>query len=314
MALAARSYKDANMSAPSPVASVRSIVLPAPERGDDLQVRISAPVVGVDLPVIVFSHGFGSSMDGYLPLTDYWAAHGFVVIQPTHLDSRRMGLSEDDPRRPSIWRFRVDDVKRALDNLDVLERSLPGLAGRVDHSRVAAAGHSFGGQTTGMLLGAQMVGSEGQEEQDMSDPRISVGVLLAAGGLGGKDLSAFAAEHLPYLNSCFSELKTPTLVVAGDNDHSPLTVRGPDWFYDPYYLSPGAKALLTLFGGEHMLGGISGYTVTETTDENPERVALVQRMTWAFLRSTFYSGDPAWRDACDALMEQPNLLGQVVCK
>lgn len=42
--------------------------------------KVSAPVVGRDLPIVVFSHGFGQSLDGYGPLVDYWAAHGFVVI------------------------------------------------------------------------------------------------------------------------------------------------------------------------------------------------------------------------------------------
>jgi dienelactone hydrolase len=302
------------MRAPVAVASVRSIVLSAPKRGDDLQLRISAPVEGADLPVILFSHGFGSSMDGYAPLTDYWAAHGFVVVQPTYLDSRRMGLGEDDPRQASIWRIRVDDAKLALDHLERLEGALPGLTGRVDRSRVAAAGHSFGGHTTAMLLGARTIGAAGDDGEDLSDPRISAGVLLAAGGRGGKDLSAFATEHLPYLNVDFSPLKVPTLVVAGDSDRSPLTVRGPDWFYDPYYLSEAAKGLLTLTGGEHMLGGISGYAVAETTDESLERVDLVQRMTWAFLRSTLLVGDPAWRDACQTLVDEPNPQGHVVWK
>ena len=83
-------------------------------------------------------------------------------------------------------------------------------------------------------------------------------------------------------------MTTPTLVVAGDRDQSLLSVRGPDWFTDPYCLSPSSKSLLTLFGAEHSLGGISGYNVTETTDENPERVALIQRLTWAYLRSALY--------------------------
>lgn len=52
-------------------------------------------------------------------------------------------------------------------------------------------------------------------------------------------------------------------------------MKGPDWFIDPYFLSPGSKSLLTLFGAEHILGGISGYNVAETTDKNPERVALL---------------------------------------
>lgn len=68
------------------------------------------------------------------------------------------------------------------------------------------------------------------------------------------------------------------------DDELPLSVRGPDWTTDPYFLSPGAKSLLTLFGAEHSLGGIGGYAISETTDENPERVALVQRLTWAYLR------------------------------
>ena len=42
-----------------------------------------------------------------------------------------------------------------------------------------------------------------------------------------------------------------------------------DWHADPYFLSPGPKSLLTLFGAEHGLSGISGYDVAETTDENP---------------------------------------------
>jgi len=72
------------------VISVRPVVLPAAAgRGEDLQVRVSAPATGADLPVIVFSHGFGLWLDGYAPLVDFWAARGFVVIQPTHLDSGR---------------------------------------------------------------------------------------------------------------------------------------------------------------------------------------------------------------------------------
>jgi predicted dienelactone hydrolase len=121
-----------------PVISVRPVTLPAPDRGDDLQVRISAPISGRDLPVVVFSHGFGSSMDGYAPLADFWAAHGFVVIQPTHLDSTALGLAPDDPRTPHIWRHRIEDLRRVLDELDRIAAAVPGLAGRVDHDRIAA--------------------------------------------------------------------------------------------------------------------------------------------------------------------------------
>jgi predicted dienelactone hydrolase len=230
----------ANM--PALITFAYPVTLAAPSRGNDLHVRITAPVMGQELPVIVLSHGHGSSMDGYAPLVDYWASRGFVVVVPTHLDSRRLRLRHDDQWYPSIWRIRVEDIKRILDNLTTIENALPGLSGRVDHTRIAAAGHSFGGQTIGLLLGARTIGEDGVLGEDMSDPRIGAGVLLAAGGKGGADLSQFAREHVPYLNSDFSHLVTPTLVVAGDNDHSPLTVRGPTGSMIRMSSAPAAEA------------------------------------------------------------------------
>ncbi|MFG1947201.1 alpha/beta hydrolase family protein [Nonomuraea sp. NPDC048826] len=280
-----------------PVVSAKPVTLPAPGRGTELRVRVSAPADGRDLPVVVFSHGFGESMDGYAPLADYWSAHGFAVIQPTHLDSRTLNLPPDDPRTPSIWRIRVEDLKRVLDGLDLVEAAVPGLAGRLDRGRIAVAGHSWGAQTASVLLGARVLGPDGGPGEDLSDPRVRAGVLFAAPGRGGADLTPFAVEHLPFMNPDFSGMTTPALVVAGDRDQSQLSVRGPDWFTDPYHLSPGAKSLLTLFGAEHSLGGISGYNVTETTDESPERVALIQRLTLAYLRTAFDPGDPNWAEA-----------------
>ncbi|WP_329138974.1 chlorophyllase [Streptomyces sp. NBC_01476] len=299
------------LSAGAPVVSVKPIALPAPGRGEDLLVKVSAPATGHDLPVIVFSHGFGSSMDGYGPLADFWAAHGFVVIQPTHLDSRTVGLAPDDPRTPRIWRVRVEDMKRVLDRLDLLEAAVPGLAGRLDRSRIAAAGHSFGGQTAGNLLGLRVLDPESGTAEDLSDARVGAGVLLATAGRGGADLTPFAAEHYPFMNPSFADMTTPALVVAGDRDDSPLTVRGPDWLADPYALSPGGKSLLTVFGAEHSLGGIPGYEARETTDEDPGRVALIQRVTWAYLRHALGIEDSSWQAARKRLSQSSAPLGRI---
>jgi dienelactone hydrolase len=203
----------------NPVVSAHPVTLDAPGRGADLQVKVSAPATGRDLPVVLLSHGFGSSLHGYGPLADFWAAHGFVVIQPTHLDSRTLGLAQDDPRRPRFWRHRVDDLTRALDHLDVLEAAVPGLGGRLDRDRVAVAGHSFGGQTAGILLGLRVLDPESEEAEDLSDPRVRAGVLFATAGQGGADLTPFATENFPWLRSpSFAHMTTPALVVAGDHD------------------------------------------------------------------------------------------------
>ncbi|WP_406185737.1 alpha/beta hydrolase family protein [Streptomyces sp. NBC_01006] len=300
--------------APTAVVSAKPVVLPAPRgRGEDLQVRVSAPATGGDLPVIVFSHGFGWSMNGYAPLADHWAAEGFVVVQPTHLDSRTLGIPHEDPRTPRIWRIRVEDLKQVLDGLDVLEASVPGLGGRVDHSRIAVAGHSWGAQSASTLLGARVLDADGVPGEDMSDPRVTAGVLLALPGLGDT-LTPFAAENLPFMNPSFGTMTTPALVVAGDNDDSALSTRGPDWFTDPYTHSPADKSLLTLFGAEHSLGGIPGYEVAETTDESPARVALIQRLTTAFLRSALSPGDTGWKSAATALENDPDALGSLRSK
>jgi dienelactone hydrolase len=302
---------DGIVGAGSPVVSVAPVNLSAPGRTVPLEVRVSAPTTGTDLPIILFSHGNGWSLDGYAPLVNFWASRGFVVIQPTHLDSRRTGIPLDDPRFSRIWLDRVEDLKHILDQLDTIEASVPGLGGRLDRTRIAAAGHSWGGQTVQMLLGARVLDAHGQPGEDLSDARVKAGILLAATGTGGDELHPFAKEHFPFMNPSFAELTTPTLVVAGDHDQSHMSSRGPDWFTDAYALSPGATSLLTLFGAEHALGGIPGYEVAETTDESPQRVAVLQRLTWAYLRSALDPSDNSWAAASSALNESADPIGRV---
>jgi predicted dienelactone hydrolase len=287
----------------------------------DLEVRVSAPVTGSDLPLILLSHGQGfsnhlSSLNGYAPLANFWAAHGFVVIQPTHLSSRTLSLDPGTPGGPLHWRSRAEDMTRILDQLDVIEAAVPQLPGRLNHDKVAVAGHSMGGHTASLLLGARLTDPDEGTEVNLAEPRIKAGVLLAAPGRGGDAVTEFVAENYSFFSTMdFSKMATPTLVVAGDKDASThLTVRGPDWHADPYFLSPGPKSLLTLFDAEHGLGGVSGYDVAETTDENPERVAAVQRLTWAYLRTALHPGDSAWQAARDALTADPDPLGRVESK
>lgn len=299
--------------------SVSPVTLSVPERGLPLELRVTAPAAGRDLPVVLLSHGGGpslylSSKDGYAPLAGFYAEHGFAVIQPTHLSSRAAGLPADAPGGPLFWRSRVADMSAILDRLDEIGAAAPAIAGRLDPDRVAAVGHSLGGQTVGMLLGARVTdpGDGSAADVDLREPRVKAGVLLAAPGNGGADLAPGVAERYPGLDPDFSHLTTPTLVVAGDADASThLTVRGPDWHVDPFRHAPGGEALLTLFGAGHGLGGIAGFDAKETDDEDPDRLATVQRMTWAYLRSALFAGDPAWAEACRALREHGAALGRV---
>jgi dienelactone hydrolase len=297
-----------------PILSLKPVVLPTPGRGDELQVRVSAPTSGIALPVIVFAHGFGGAMDWYDPLVDHWAANGFVVVQPTFLDSTTLGRTPADPRYRTIWQTRIDDLTRVIDDLATILAAVPGLAGRVDPERLAVAGHSWGGQSAGMLLGARVLGADGQPGEDRTDHRVKAGVLLATTGLGGAELAPFAQEHFSFMNPDFGSLKTPTLVVAGDDDQSALSTRGPDWFTDVYRLSPGAQSMVTLFGGQHSLGGVHGYRAADTTDESPERVDLIRRTSTAFLRTSLDIDATAWNTEITTVRATPNPAGRIDSK
>lgn len=303
----------------TPFVSASPVTVPSPGRPVDLEVRVSAPVTGSDLPVLLLSHGHGgsnylASLHGCTPLADFWAAHGFVVIQPTHLNSKTVDVDRNGPEGPLFWRSRVEDMHRILDRLDLVEDAVPGLGGRVDRDRVAVAGYSIGGHTAAMLLGMRLTDPTDGSVVDLSDSRVKTGVLLAAPG-NGADLTPTAAERFSFLrNVNFTEMTAPALVVAGDKDVNPAFTDRTDWRADPYFLSPGPKSLLTVFGGEHGLGGVSGYDAAETTDEDPERLAAVQRLTWAYLRSELYPEDPAWASAQSALAALSEPMGSIESK
>ncbi|MBR7741849.1 chlorophyllase [Phycicoccus sp. BSK3Z-2] len=294
----------------SPVVTYHPVVLDVPGRAVPLALKVSAPANGTDLPVLLLSHGHGasvflSSLHGYGPLSNYFASEGFVVLQPTHLDSGTLGLREaDDPDAPLYARSRAADMRYLVDHLGDIESTVPGLAGRVDHDRIAAAGHSLGGHTTCMLLGMGAQDPATGETLDARIDRVRAGVVLAAPGNG--DLADWAAENYPWLRVCdFSTMTTDALVVAGDEDLNPMFSDRLSYRWDSYTQSPGPKSLLMLHGAEHMLGGVSGYDADETTDEDPQRVALLRSVAVAYLRSVLYPGDRSWNDAVAGLASEP---------
>lgn len=297
------------------IISVRPVVLEAPDRGTDLQLRVSAPVNGQDLPVVLFSHGLGFSMDAYGPIVDFWAAHGFVVIQPTHLDSVALGLAPDDPRGPNVWRYRIEDLRRVLDELGTIEASVPGLRARLDYGRIAATGHSYGATSASALLGARVLAPGGDPEEDFTDSRVMAGVLLCLAGLAGNELTPLATQMFSFMSPKFDHMNTPALIGAGDADQSMLSTRGPDWWRDGYQLSPGEKSLLTLAGAEHGLGGIHAYgTIPQSPAENPATVALVQQVTTAYLRSVLKVDEASYPTVRDALAFDAAPIGHLESK
>lgn len=131
-------------------------------------------------PVVVYSHGLGSHPDLHAGLTTRWAAAGFVVAAPAYPHTRQGAAHftrADVRNQPAdAWR-----LVRHLGRLD-RNREDP-LAGHLDLTSVAAAGHSAGGFTTsGMFSGGHPA-------------RLRAGIVIAGGGLPG----SFAGPVAPVL-------------------------------------------------------------------------------------------------------------------
>ncbi|KAH8649032.1 Alpha/Beta hydrolase protein [Xylariales sp. PMI_506] len=324
------------VSEPTSIISISPVVLHYADRlVPSLQLRVTVPFPvtptgdsrnSQPLPIILLSHGHGasnwlSSLEGYAPLAEFWASHGFAVIQPTHLSSKSLGIDRTPENYTDLFMAsRAGDMTRILDSLDTVEAAIgPGvLQGRaLDRDRIAVAGHSLGGWTASVLLGA--TNTDPREKpaaraQSFLDPRIKVGVIIGGTGAGGADLSDNGRQLLPFYQPDFSQMRTPTLIVWGEDDISPhLTLRGADWHADPFSLSPGPKDSFMVKGGKHGFGGISGWDAGETQDESPERLAAVQRLTWAYIQSQLYKGDLAWSQACESLKVVPE-LGKIESK
>lgn len=299
-----------------PIMSFSPVVLPIPGRHVNLEMKITAPATGKNLPILLLSHGHGqsnflSSYKGYGPLVDYFASHGFIVIQPTHQNSKALALDPTLPEAPLFWSSRPKDMQYILDNLDKIIATVPGLEGRTDRNSIVAVGHSMGGHTVGMLAGMEVTDPATGKKINVAEPRIKAFVIIGAPG-GSAGLVDLAKERYPvFAGTDFSTMSLPTLIVNGDKDVNPNFSLVDNWRADGYYLSKGPKSLLTVYGAEHIFGGISGYDALETSDENPERVAFVCESILAYLRSTLNTNDASWSNLETALNGVPGAKGHI---
>jgi dienelactone hydrolase len=138
------------------------------EPGTD--VHADVPPAAGRFPIVLFSHGLNSLPERHRGLATRWAAAGFVVAAPAYPYT-----AAGSPR------FNRGDVRnQPADAWYVLRRVIalntrPGdpLAGHLDTTRLAAAGHSAGGFTTAGLF------TTGH------DARLRAAIVIAAGGVAG---------------------------------------------------------------------------------------------------------------------------------
>lgn len=233
---------------PFEVASVDEIVLRDATRGKDLSLTIRYPKGDGPFPVIVFSHGLGGAGKHYFPLTQHWATHGYVVLQPTHADSLSLRGEQDpdDERRPiekmkaaleapGAAKNRTKDVSFLIDSLGEIQKKVPQLAGKMDAEKIGVGGHSFGAHTTQLLAGAVHL------HESHADARIKAFLLLSGQGSGRAGLS----------ENSWDKIASPMMVMSGSLDTG-AGGEGPQWRMEPYRRAPaGDKYSVFLDGATH---------------------------------------------------------------
>lgn len=135
------------------------------------------------VPLVVFSHGIGGSREGYTYIGKYLAANGIAALHVQHVGSDRslwfgnplqmVGRLQDAAKESEAIN-RTKDVRFALDQV-FADAALKPL---LDAQRIAAAGHSYGANTTLLLSGARVQRAGGA--MDLADPRIKAAVIISA--------------------------------------------------------------------------------------------------------------------------------------
>ncbi|MDY6940799.1 MAG: alpha/beta fold hydrolase [Cyanobacteriota bacterium] len=219
-------------------------------------------------PLVVISHGFGSTRSNYTYLAEHLASHGFAVALPEHIGSNsdyreallRGELSLDI--NPVEFVDRPLDVRYLLDEIEKLaDKGVP-WAEQIDLDRVGAIGHSLGGATVLALSGASLNHARLRQECTPDNPILNVSQFLQCRAkslppfnynLSDPRIRASIAIN-PITSHLFGpeglgEIDLPILLMSGSEDFIAPAV--PEQVHPFLWLNSPQKFLALILGGDH---------------------------------------------------------------
>ncbi len=230
-----------------------------PSRDRVIPIKVRAPDSVGKVPLVIFSHGLGGSVEGGKAWGEHWAANGYLVVHVQHagsdIDALRSEFRDgvDNPQRrmgniatPENLIGRVDDVRFLISEIERQQKAnATSWMARADLSRIAMTGHSFGASTTLALAGQRYPGPV----KTISDARIKAFIALSPNATG-------QPRTFP---ERFGSIASPFLSITGTQDGNPLApdrnlskaVANRLAVYE--HQPPGDKYLLFLSEADHMV-------------------------------------------------------------
>lgn len=217
-------------------------------RRRDVPMTFHLPKQREPQPLVLVSHGGAGSRHSMYALAAEITRQGYVVLCLEHVtsntdDVRRRMRSEGVGFRQALIACGDDkvprkqrplDVRFAIDQAERLNRDDPRFQGRIDLSRIAIVGHSYGAYTAMVCTGVKPVGIRG----DLTEPRIDLAIALSPQSANGNFFS----------RTSFSDVEVPFVGISGTGDiagdgHRDFFRLMPDgdkhllWFHDATHLS-----------------------------------------------------------------------------
>jgi len=272
------------------LAAPRDFTVRDAARSRDIPVRVYLPAAAAAAPVVLFSHGLGGSRSNNAYLANHWAARGYVVVALQHAGSdeevlkgsrsvQRVAALKKAASTENLLR-RLDDVRAVLDELTrwQAESGHP-LRGRLNLTRIAMSGHSFGALTTQGVTGQRfpILGTT------RTDPWIKAAVILSP-----------SAPHDGDAKRAFGDVTAPWLLMTGTKDVAEV---GDATLEDRLAVFPALSSRtdgyeLVLDGAEHNAFGDSPVRRGQST-RNPAHHRAIQAISTAFLDAHLREQSPA---------------------
>jgi predicted dienelactone hydrolase len=242
-------------------------------------VKIYFPRSTEKAPIILFSHGIGSSNEECAYLAKAWTAQGFVCVLVQHpgsdenIKKRRVRiLNEYRSAYEQNWssRTRAKDLCFVLDCLEQLVQSHPQYAARLDMDKVGVGGIDLGALAA-LLLAGQVPPDYGSS---LHDSRVKAVLALSP---------PVHPMNIDY-REMYQPITAPTLFITGTKDDSIVGSTKAVHRRIPFdTMDQCRRYLITFDGGDHRIYGGRAVSFVGGRDDEKFQWGIVRASTCFWL-------------------------------